>query len=268
MDDANRLREPERTRALFPREHGAYGQLLMPLATGLALGRPGAGALLIAYAITVAFVAHESLLVLLGQRGRRALEGDGPVARRVLALLGAQAIAAGGAGFLLAPPAARWALLAPVALVAAVAWLVVTRREKSVAGEITVGAALSSGGLAVALASGDPLRAAGSAWLTWVLAFAAATLAVQVVLERARSKGSRDPGRRHLGIVVALAGAAFAAVPLAGLPLAAALALLPPVALSAVVCVARFPPRRLKELGWAMVGASVLTLAVLVAGLR
>jgi len=268
MDDSNRWREPERTRALFPREHGAYGQLLMPLATGLALGRPGAAALLIAYAITVAFVAHESLLVLLGQRGRRALEGDGPVARRVLAILGAQAVAAGGAGFLLAPAAARWALAAPAVLVAAVAGLVVTRREKTIGGEVTVGAALSSGGLAVALASGAPLRAAASAWVTWVLAFAAATLAVQVVLERARSKGARDPGRRHLALVAVLVGGAFAAVPLAGLPLAAAVALLPTAALSAVVCVARFPPRRLKELGWAMVGASAITLAVLVAGLR
>ncbi|HET9598021.1 MAG TPA: YwiC-like family protein [Anaeromyxobacteraceae bacterium] len=268
MDEANRLAEPERTRALFPREHGAYGQLLMPLATGLALGRPGAAALLIAYAFVVAFVAHESLLVLLGQRGRRALEGDGPVARRVLAILGVQALGAGGAGLVLAPAAARWAVVAPAVLVAAVAWLVVTRREKTIAGEITVGAALSSGGLVVALASGASLRASAAAWLTWVLAFAAATLAVQVVLERARSKGARDPGLRHLALVVALAASAFGAVPAAGLPLAAALALLPPAALAAAVCAAHLSARRLREVGWAMMGASVVTLAVLVAGLR
>jgi len=49
---------------------------------------------------------------------------------------------------------------------------------------------------------------------------------------------------------------------------AAPLALLPTAALSALVCLARFSPKKLKELGWAMVAASALTLAVLVAGLR
>jgi hypothetical protein len=78
----------EPTRTLVPHEHGAYGQLAMPLLTALALGRPGAASLLLTYAIVVAFVAHESLLVVLGQRGKRALEADAPRARRVLAILG------------------------------------------------------------------------------------------------------------------------------------------------------------------------------------
>jgi hypothetical protein len=258
---------PERTRTLVPHEHGAYGQLAFPLLTGLALGRPTGAAVLLAYCILAAFVAHESLLVVLGQRGRRATAGDGPTARRVLAILGAQAVASGALGFWLAPPAARLALALPAGLAALVAWLVVAKREKTLLGEIVAAAALSSGGLAVALASGAPLASAAGAWLTWVLAFAAATLAVQVVLVRARTKGRSDPGLSHASAALALVAFAFAAVP-AGVPRVVPVALLPTALVSVAVCVTNVRPQRLRELGWAMVAASVVTMAVLVAGLR
>ena len=259
---------PAPTRTLIPHEHGAYGQLALPLLTALALGRPNAPALLLGYAILVAFVAHESLLVLLGQRGKRASEGDGPRARRVLAILGTQAVLAGLAGFYLAPPLARAALALPVLLTAAVGWLVLRRQEKTLGGELVVAATLSSGGLAVALAGGAPLAWAVGAWVTWVLAFSAATLAVQVILVRARSKGESDPGLSHAGAALALVAGAFAAVPLLGLPGAVPVALLPTACLSVAVCVARVSPKRLRELGWAMVATSVVTMVLLVAGLR
>jgi hypothetical protein len=38
--------------------------------------------------------------------------------------------------------------------------------------------------------------------------------------------------------------------------------------ISMAVCLARVSPRRLRPLGWALVGSSVVTLAVLVVGLR
>lgn len=261
-------RAPEPTRTLIPHEHGAYGQLAFPLLTALALGRPNAAALLLTYALVVAFVAHESLLVVLGQRGKRASEGDGPRARRVLAILGTQAVATGLAGLALAPPVARAALALPVALAAAVAWLVTRRQEKTLAGEIVVAGALSSGGLAVALAGGAPIAWALGAWVTWALAFSTATLAVQVVLVRARSRGQRDPGLTHASAALALVAGAFAAVPLLGLPRAAPFALLPTAALSVAVCLSRVSPRRLRELGWAMVASGLVTMVLLVAGLR
>ncbi|MCX5731351.1 MAG: YwiC-like family protein, partial [Deltaproteobacteria bacterium] len=40
--------KPSESRSLLPREHGAYGQIVMPLLCGLALGRPGAAAWLLA----------------------------------------------------------------------------------------------------------------------------------------------------------------------------------------------------------------------------
>jgi YwiC-like protein len=259
---------PPPTRTLVPHEHGAYGQLAMPLLTALAIGRPGLASAALTLALVTAFVAHESLLVVLGQRGKRALEADAPRARRVLAILGGLGLLAGAVGVAAAPAAARWALLLPATLALVVAWLVLRRLEKTTAGETIVGAALSSGGLAVALAGGAPLAWAIACWVTWVLAFAAATLAVQVVLVRARSKGRRDPGVGHGALAVGLLAGAFGASALGGLPLAAPLALLPTALLSIAVCLARFSPKRLRELGWAMVGSSVLTMVLLVAGLR
>jgi len=259
---------PSAARTLVPHEHGAYGQLAMPLLTALAIGRPTLGSIALTAAIVTAFVGHESLLVALGQRGKRALELDGRRARRLLVRLGALAAACAAVGVALAPSAARLALVLPVALAAVVAWLVVRRLEKTTVGEIVVAAALSSGGLAVALAGGVPLSWALACWMTWVLAFAAATLAVQVVLVRARSKGRRDPGAVHAALAAALVGVAFAAAWWWEFPAAAPIALVPTALLSVTVCLARFSPRRLRELGWAMVGSSVLTMVILVVGLR
>lgn len=254
-------------RSMLPHEHGAWGQLAMPLVAALAIGRPTAAALLLAGAVVLAFVAHEPLLVLLGQRGRRAVQADGARAGRWLAATGGLAALAGGAGLLLAPPAARLALALPAALAVAVALLVWRRLEKTTAGETIVAAALASAGLAVALAAEVPLAAAVAAALAWTLAFAAATLAVQVILVRARSKGRRDPGRLHAAGAAVIAALAFALVG-AGLPGALGWAVLPTALFSAAVCLGRFSPKRLRELGWALVGSSLVTLAVLVAGLR
>jgi hypothetical protein len=258
---------PPRPRSLLPHEHGAWGQLAMPLVTGLAIGAPTAPALLLATVVVLALVAHEPLLVLLGQRGRRAREVDGARARRWLAALSLLAAGTGVAGLLLAPGTARRALLLPAALAAVVALLVLRRLERTTAGEIVVAAALASAGWPVALAAGASPRAALAALLAWSLSFSAVTLAVQVILIRVHSKGSVDPGRRHAALAALLAVAA-AGLWWAGLPGALALATLPPALVSIAVCLGRFSPRRLRALGWALVGTSAVTLGILVVGLR
>ncbi len=255
-------------RTLVPQEHGAYGQLIMPLLTALAIGRPGIASLALTAATVLVFVAHEPLLVVVGQRGRRAHQQDGARAARRLAWLGGFALACGALGIALAPPAARWAALLPPLLGAAVAVLVVKKLEKTAAGEVLVATALSSCGLSVALAGGAPVSWALATWITWILAFASATLAVQVVLVRARSKGERDPGPLAAAATVAIVALALGLARRAALPWAAALALAPVAAMSLALSLFHVSPRRLRQIGWAMVGASILTMVVLVVGLR
>ncbi|PYR50160.1 MAG: hypothetical protein DMF89_10175, partial [Acidobacteria bacterium] len=100
---------------MFPREHGAYGQLLFPLITALAIGHPGAAALCLSASAVCAFMAHEPLLVLLGHRGARAVREQGLRARRWLAAFAAGAIASGAIAMALMPVAARIALAVPAA---------------------------------------------------------------------------------------------------------------------------------------------------------
>jgi hypothetical protein len=252
---------------LLPREHGAWSQLLVPLACALALGRPGPAAWLLAVAALLAFVAHEPLLVLLGLRGARVRAEHGARAGRWLAALGAGAAVAGVLGLLLAPRVARLGAIVPLALAAGVGWLVARRAEKTVAGEIAVAAALAAAASVVALAAGVAPRAALAATLAWTLLAAAATLAVHVILVRARSKGARDPGPVH-ATGAALLGLAAVALAGAGMPWALPVAVAPAVLLSIGMSLVPPSPRRLRQLGWTLVGASLWALAVLVAGLR
>ncbi|HEY5937251.1 MAG TPA: YwiC-like family protein, partial [Kofleriaceae bacterium] len=91
-----------RPRSLWPREHGAYVQLLVPLLTGLAARVPTIAAVLLAIAACAAFLANEPLLVVLGHRGARMKTRDGDRARARLVLLASIAFACGAGGLALA----------------------------------------------------------------------------------------------------------------------------------------------------------------------
>jgi len=254
-------------RSLLPHEHGAYGQVAMPILCGLALGRPGAAAWLLAAGSFTGFLSYEALLVASGRRGARALEEDGARARRFVARALAAAACLAGAGFALSSPEARLAAALPPALALGVALLAWLEVERTVAGEMAVAVALPSAGFPVAVAAGVRPGTAGAAWLAWSLGFAAATLAVEVVLSRARAP-ARDPGLRALGGVALLQGAAVALAWARVVPTAVAAAVAPMALASLTVIGLRVPARRLRWVGWAAVCGSVATFAVLVAALR
>lgn len=254
--------------SLWPREHGAWGQLAMPLVTGLALGRPAAAAILLAAAVALAFFAHEPLLVALGQRGRRVKEAIGREAVRRVALLGGAAAAAGAAGLALAPPAARLAALVPAVLALPVLPLVALRLEKTTGGELLVAAALSAAAAPVALAGGAPPAWAWSSAGTWFLSFAAATLPVRATLLWARTKGAREVRPLAAAGAAAIGAASIAAAAGRLWPWPAALAVLPTAAAAVAVALMKVRPQRFTQVGWSLVGASVVALAVLVAGFR
>ena len=240
----------------------------MPLATGLALGRPGLVAILLVVAVVLAFLAHEPLLVVLGQRGLRVKDALGVRAARRLALLGACAAACGVAALALAPAPVRLAALAPALLGAPVLPLVAARLEKTFAGELLVAAALSACAAPVALASGAPPSWAWGAVVTWFLSFAAATLPVQATLLWARTKGAQE--RRPLAAAgaTAIGLGALAGAAAGPLPWPAALAVLPTAVAAVVVALARVRPQQFTRVGWSLVGASVAALAVLLVGFR
>lgn len=260
-------RPAARPRSLLPREHGAYGQLGLSLVTAVALGRPTLPALALVVAFAATFVAHESLLVLVGHRGRRARREDGPRARRLLAAL----LALGATGALVGGVAGGSSVVAalalPAALALALAPIIARRRERSAAGEVLAALALSSTALPVGLAAGASLVAALTAASVWAVGFAVVTVVIRGVLAFSRREPDARLAARSIPAGVALAGAVALVVSGHG-PVALAAGLAPLCALALALAAAPPPARRIKAVGWGVVAAGVATLVVLAATLR
>jgi hypothetical protein len=251
-----------RSRSLWPKEHGAYGQLAMPLVAALASAKPGAASGFLVLGAAAAFVAHEPLLVVLGVRGTRARREDGPRAARIgvsflvaALLFGVLGLALGGIDVVLAS-------LVPLALVALLSPFVLRGAEKSTGGELVASAALSAAAVPVAVSAGLSLGAAALAWNVWVLAFAASTAGVRWVISKDRTTFD---ARVLPSIVVA---STIGLVALASHAPTLAAAALPMVGLSWWL-VAKPPARTaLRRVGWTLMGASVTTAIVVVLATR
>jgi hypothetical protein len=250
-------------RSIWPREHGAYGQLGTPLVAALAMGRPGLAAIALTVAGSLAFVAHEALLVLAGQRGRRARREHGARAMRFALGLGGGAAILGTLALVAAPEAARIALGVPVALAALLGVFIARGAERTTGGEIVAAFALSSFGVPVALSSGVSELAAWGAWIVWCVGFGTATASVRAALANRRAPVSlaRRLVPSALGALVILV-----LVTNARISIVTAVAALPMLLLSAGVGYAAPHPRAMRKVGWSFVASSIATLVVLVVG--
>jgi hypothetical protein len=261
----NGMAEP---RILVPQEHGTYGEILFPLVTALALGRPGWIAWAIVAAAAGGYLAHEGLVVLLGLRGARAGRERRSAAVRSLALFGTLGLTGGALAWAIAGPDTRQALLLAVALSALAVALAWAGRERSAIGEVLAGIALPSWGVPVALAVGAGWPAALACWGVWVVTFSASTLAVRVVIARAKRK-DRRPALLGVALMPGLALALlWPLVALDNVPGTIAWALLPTGIVVLALAVMTLPAQRLKAIGWTLMAASLATVAVLVAVLR
>lgn len=254
-------------RSLLPKEHGAYGQLGLPLVTAVALGRPTLAALGLAVAFAASFVAHESLLVIVGHRGGRAKRDDGPRARRHLVALTVLAAAGAALGGVEGGRRVVVALSVPAALGLALAPLIARRRERSAPGEVLAAVALSSTALPVGLASGASRVSSVTAAAAWALGFAVVTVVIRGVLAFSRGQPGARLGARALPAALVLVGAVAAAAS-GRAPAGLAVGVAPLCALAIALAAAPPPARRIKAVGWGVVAAGVATAGLLVATLR
>jgi len=255
--------------SLLPREHGAYAAVAFPLITALLLGGPTAVQLLWIVGCVAVFLAHEPLLIILGERGRRSHTALGARARRTAYGLAAFALATGGLGWWVAPPAARVALILPLALGALLLRLILTHRERSLSGELLACLTLSSVVIPIALAGGVSLQAAIIAGAIWCAVSALPTLTVRATIARAKQTANH---RRLAHATMAFSAAALTASFLLTranlLPALAAAAILPVVLLAVAFSIVHVHPRHLRAMGWSLVGSNVITLIALLVGLR
>jgi hypothetical protein len=249
-----------RLRSLLPKEHGAYAELAVPMVAALTTGAPGASALLLSGSAWAFFLAHEPALVLLGRRGERARAEQRERAVSRLLTLGLAGAVLGSLGLALAPPVVRLASLAVAALAILFAALVGLGDERSTAGEVLAAITLAGAAFPVGLASGIDIGTAVRAWLVWSLGFVAVVIPARSIGARRRTSapvGLRAlPAGLALGIGVALWGPVLRGIEL--------VALVPLVIASGWLGIARPPPRHLRQVGWSIVAATLLTACVLV----
>lgn len=245
--------------SMMPREHGAYGQLALPLFAALIGAGFSLSPWLIGLGAVAAFMAHEPLLVLTGARGSRAKREFAGQAKRALVIRGALALLMGLSGLALAARLTWFVAILPIVVSALLVPLIAVGKEKTLLGECIAAVALSGASVPVAVAGGAELPRALLAWGVWSLSFVLGTAAVRAVV--AKQKAGVRPTSSALillGGTVAI-GAASAQVPLA---FAAAPTLLAAWGLFSVCP----HPRHLKRAGWSLVAASSAT-AVLVLAL-
>jgi hypothetical protein len=251
---------------LLPREHGAYGQLLFPLLSALLIGRPAPGAYLLGAAAVAAFLAHESLLVVLGQRGARAAREQGADARRSLALFGGFCAVTGAVSLFVLPRPALDVLVLPIVLALLVGVAVLTHHERSTLGEMLAAVALTSLSLPVALAGHASYIDALTLFVVFSAVFVVATVAVRAMIGRVTKAGGPPPllaGVLTLAVVMGLAVAAFTRTLAPVAPYAA----LPVCAVALGLTTSPPSPRHLRTIGWTLVGATLLTAVMLVSRL-
>lgn len=213
-----------------------------------------------------AFLGHESLLVLLGQRGGRAAREQHADARWSFAIFGLVAAISGVAAILLISPPARVALAVPAFLAALLASVVAIGKERTTAGEMLVAMTLSSLSLSTALAGGVPWLSALTVALVFCLIFLIATIAVRAII----ASRTRDGPSRAVAVLVTVGAiVSLAALSAAGAVHPVATFATLPVSGVALWLVADPPsPRYLRRVGWTLVSATALTAIILVRTLR
>jgi hypothetical protein len=246
-------------RSLLPKEHGAWGQLLLPLAVALsAVDAVHWPAWLLAAAAFALFMAHEPLVVWLGQRGRRAAREQSARAVRHLSVWWIIAGATGGSALL----ASDWMVRGCVAVVLAQAlvfffWFVARGNERSTLGECWLALTLPGAALPVAVAAGTTLPAALHTWASFALAFTAGVFGVRGIIHQHKF---RTAGAGWSGLLVVFVGIVVLTL-LAPIDGIAALVFWAIVVGNRWICPT---PKALRRVGWCLVLGSVLQTVLLV----
>jgi hypothetical protein len=159
------------TRTLLPREHGAYGQLALPLVTALAMGRPGGAALALTLAAIAAFLLHQPVLLLATRRESRARDLARTARRLERSLVGENVLAGALAGQAapaaiaggISPAMAGWTwatwTLGFAAVTCAVHGAVVRRKHRDPVPALVASAAITLAAIVLASTRPDPLAA-------------------------------------------------------------------------------------------------------------
>jgi hypothetical protein len=147
-------------RGFLPQEHGAYGQVAVPLITALGVAGVSRAGLLLSAAVIAGFLAHEPAAIMLGVRGARAQRELGARATWWLGCCLAIVIISGIATVIVLDPLVRWSLSLPAIPALLLVVAMVLGREKSWYGEAAVALACTGVAVPVSMGAGAPIDVA------------------------------------------------------------------------------------------------------------
>jgi hypothetical protein len=246
--------------SFWPREHGAYAQLGIALAAGLALA-PALRSLAQCVLTAGLFLASEPLLVLLGRRGE-ADPGTAGRARHRMGCLVALAALSGAAAWI-GLPFATLVSLAPAGLLGlGLFGLFLARRERTPAGEELAALTFAAAALPVALLGGAGARDAAAMAVLLGTVFTIGTALVHGHLFALRRRGAQAPRLAAFLAGSLLTAGVWALAGRSVLPRSAWLATLPMTLAGLAIWLFPPAPRRLRAVGWtaaacALAGASL-----------
>lgn len=255
----------------LPKEHGAYGQVTLPLVAAFGVAGISTAGVLMSVAVVAGFLAHEPAAIALGQRGARVKRQLDASAKAWLGWCLTIGIAAGLGAFTRLDHVARWSLAVPMIPAALLIVAMVNGREKSWFGEAAAALAFAGMSVPVAMAAGATMAMGLAIAIPFALLFTTTTLAVRVVILRVRAGGDRRAAaatRSATLIVAALATVLAGAMTAAGwLPTSALIASAPGLLTAALVAARPPAATKLRTLGWSLVAVSTLTTLIVIATL-
>ena len=240
--------------SLLPREHGAYAQLGVSLAAGLALAPASPRAWAQGLATILVFLATEPLLVLLGRRGEAARSQGLASARRRLAWCGSLLLMALALAWNGATLSQRLSVLPGLSLGLALLGLFLARREHTMTGELLAAGAFSFAALPVSLLGGALTPKALAMALSLTALHGTGTLLVRGFLDSLKPGSARAMGALPILLGLALGGGVL----LSPLPWPMTLAPAPLTAAALWVYLAPPSPREMRRVGWILTAASAL----------
>ena len=252
---------------MLPKEHGAYSQMVLPLATSLVITGGSPAGLFITIAVVCGFLAHEPLVLLLGGRGVRALKATRSRATVWFALTVVTMVAAGAAAFRFTPAAVRWSLLVPLVPAAWVGASAFTRHHKQASTQIAVALAFAFAAIPICLGAGIDRATAISIGFVFASVYVTGVLCVRTIVLGKRGGGnpaaSRAARRVLVLIVVASALTIGVAVAWAWMRWPSLVAALPGLATAVLLAIRRSPPA-LKTVGWSLALTSAAAALILI----
>lgn len=236
---------------LKPKEHGAYAILGIPIVTALVVAGPTIVGVCVAIAAVTGFLAHEPLLVTMGGRGSRAKRTTPAATRRLWMLLGVTAVG-GCIAMIFGSTPVRYALLGCGMLAIISFSLAITGKHKALGGQLWGVVGLSVPCVPIFLAGNLTSSQTAEAWGTWLIGFAATTMAVRGVIaaQKRQSRMIHWAAITALTLLVAAMTYDSLTLPIATVPM---------LAMSWYLMFDPPHAKQLKRVGWTLVLGTVVS---------